>query len=61
MVCYHVAAAQVNVIRQSMKQQASAAAPAAPPAPPPARIERRTERDQNGRRINVVYCGDWAV
>ena len=61
-VCYHVAAAaQLNVIRQSMKQQAEAAAPAALPAPAPARVVRRTEYDRDGRHVNVTYCGNWAI
>src|SRR5215813_13805298 len=47
-VCYHLtAAAQVNIMAQSMRQQ-TASAPVAPVAP---RIVRRIERGHNGAKI----------
>jgi hypothetical protein len=62
-VCYHVAAAaQVNIIHQSMKRQAaSTPAPAAPPAPVAPRITRRVERGHNGAKVAAVYCEGWSI
>src|SRR5262249_6639484 len=52
MMCFHVAAAaQVNVMTQSMRLTSSA--PAAP-APVPSRIERRVEWDRSGVRYTVT-------
>jgi hypothetical protein len=54
-MCYHVAAAaQVNVMVQSMRQPGATA-----PAPP--RIERRVERGRHGERVTVVRYDGWAV
>lgn len=59
-VCYHVAAAaQVNIMAQSMR--ASSPVPAPAPAPVPSRLSRRIERGHNGRQIVAVYCDGWAV
>jgi uncharacterized Zn finger protein len=57
-LCYHVAAAaQVNVMIHSMRQQ-GASAPVAPLAP---RVSRRIERGHNGAKVVAVYCDGWAV
>lgn len=53
-MCKHIpAAAQVNIMCQSMRQGASA------PAPP--RIERSVESDRTGQRYTVVRCNDWVI
>lgn len=59
-MCFHVAAAaQVNVMTQSMRKQ-GASAPAAAPLSAP-RIVRRIERTHNGAKIVAVYCDGWAI
>jgi hypothetical protein len=52
--CYHLAAAaQVNIMTQSMRQGAS--------APIAARIQRSIESDRSGQRYTVVRCNGWAI
>lgn len=56
-MCYHIAAAaQVNVMTQSMRRQAASA-----PASLASRITRRIERGHSGAKVVAVYCDGWAI
>lgn len=74
MLCFHVAAAaQVNVMVQSMRRPTTPALPVLPakdadaspaqqtPAAVAARIIRQLECDYTGARYPVTYCDGWAV
>jgi hypothetical protein len=61
MLCYHVAAAaQVNVMMQSMRRQGASASSTTLHAPAP-RITRQIESSHNGVKVMAVYCDGWAV